>query len=308
MSQFIHQIFYGNKKFDITEESISALEQWAIPSAPAVAPAIDLPPSPRGRESSFLSPRVHSPVVLSPVVPSPMVLSPVVLSPIPKREKIHHPTAFWCLFIAKYGYIEYLQVGNRQTNRELEEKQKMVEMFTPVLSSNAKKSAPGIRKNLKDGNMRLTNDAVQEILSSLMVSSKEELYLLVAYSQYYEKTVYVEFDHSYFVFSPSASSLAEGGEDTILLRQVRRSLGKTQSPPFYEMETDVAPEQIAELKRTKVALEQYAKPFRGVSAYTRGELEEFARKADVLGSLPPKYTKATLYEKVAEKCCDAFRR
>ena len=224
--------------------------------------------------------------------------------------QLHHPTLFWCVFVAHYGYSEYLRIGNRFQNRELEEKQRMME----TLSKNP--------KQMKEGSMKLTNDAIQEILSGLMVSSGDSFSALVAYSTYYSKTIYVVFECSYLVFSMTKESGVEiFGRDEVSYKnriftenEVRRSLEESDNtrtivlyqtrkhPKYggsYRLESDLTPEKLEHIHSTKIRMEHYAKPFRGVSSYKVAELEKMAAKIGVLDATG----KAELYAKIVEKCC-----
>jgi hypothetical protein len=203
---------------------------------------------------------------------------------------IETPSVFWCLFVAHYGYSEYLQVGNRGKNRELEEKQAMMETLTKQT------------KLLKEGNMRLTHDAVQEILSTLMTSSSSDFLELVAYAHYYQKNVYVVFPHSYLVFSPFH------GEEYPTIVLTKRPAQYDRNGGRYRLDAEPTPETLSAIRESKVALEHFAKPFRGVSSYKLEELETFARKAGILADTGKKLKKGDLYAMVVEKACVGLSR
>jgi len=299
MSAYLHQIFYADKTFDITEESIAALEKWAVVRSSMkthTKPTFADPPS---AVDVFFG-------IQEEVLPTKSPKVPDTISALPKpfQEKTRHKldikttTVFWCMFIAHYGYDEYVLLsGNRLNNRELEEKQKIME----TLSKNP--------KQLKDGSMRLTHDGVQEILSILMTSSNHDFMELVAYSMYYKKTVVVEFDCAYLVYSPekTESSVLDARtptKDTIILKRKpsTRGTGKERRG-YYSLDMEPTPEKLEQIRESKVALEHYAKPFRGVSTYKMSELEEMAKK--VLGDTPnTKLKKGELYAAIVEKCCE----
>ena len=69
-------------------------------------------------------------------------------------------TLFWCMYIAKYGYAEYLNIGQRYKNKEIEIKQQMIDTI---------KKTPSI---LKSGPRKITNVAIQEIMAELMIDKK----------------------------------------------------------------------------------------------------------------------------------------
>ena len=276
MSIFLHQIFYGDNKFDINEESLAALEQWAVIDS-------GLKSEPSSHIDRFFGMGSSAVPIDEPVRESYQI-------PKVETETIQTPSAFWCMFVANYGYSEYLRLGNRWKNRELEEKQAMMETL-------AKQP-----KLLKEGSMRLTHDAVQEILSTLMTSSSSDFLEIVAYAHYYQKNVYVVFEYSYLVFSPA------NGSDfpTVVLTQ--QPVQNYRNGVKYSLNSEPTPEILEAIRESKIALEHFAKPFRGVSSYKLDELETFARKVGILAEAGKKLKKGELYEKVVEKCCVGLRR
>ena len=299
MSLFLHQIFYGNNKFDIHEESIETFHRWAVIEPPASTRMEGETPSSVDRFFGKSDSPNACPLRLDLTLECPEETLLTSRSASFHKLKsdsptIETPSVFWCLFVAHYGYSEYLQVGNRGKNRELEEKQAMMETL-------AKQT-----KLLKEGNMRLTHDAVQEILSTLMTSSSSDFLELVAYAHYYQKNVYVVFPHSYLVFSPFH------GEEYPTIVLTKRPAQYDRNGGRYRLDAEPTPETLSAIRESKVALEHFAKPFRGVSSYKLDELETFARKAGILAEAGKeagkKLKKGELYEKVVEKCCEGLCR
>jgi len=274
---FLHDIFYGGNAFEINEDAILSLHKWAennhsttVPDVPIQKPVmeIEVPVMVVNAKPNYSKPRIQS----------------------------CHATFFWCIFLATHGYSEYLRIGNRYQNKELEEKQKIME----TLSKNP--------KQLKDGSIKLTNDAIQEILSGLLVSSsKEDFSVLVAYSKYYNKTIYVVFDCAYLVFSPNKDYMnitstdanidpTNGLEDVCVLYQTRKHPKYGGS---YSLEFDLTLEKLTNICNTKLFMEHYAKPFRGISTYKVSDLVEMAKKIGILEPMK----KTELYAKIVEKCC-----
>jgi hypothetical protein len=195
------------------------------------------------------------------------------------------------MFLLHYGYSEYIMAGNRMLNRELEEKQKIME----TLSKTPKK--------LKEGNHKLTNDNIQEILSGLLVATKEEIMHLVAYSAYYNRIIYLVFTHSYLVFSPTKDATVDSTniQSVYILNQTRKH-PKYGGSYYPDMEPTL--EKLENIHNSKIHLEHYAKPFKGVSAYKIPELEEMAKKTGVFEKeVSVKYKKKDLYDKIVEVCC-----
>jgi hypothetical protein len=155
-------------------------------------------------------------------------------------------------------------------------------------------------KQMKDGNMKLTNDSIQEILSGLMVSTNDSFSALVAYSKYYNKTIYVVFSCSFLVFSNTKEPTEAKIEDTCVLYQTRKHPKYGGS---YRLEEEPTLEKLKNIRETKIEMEHYAKPFRGISAYKLGDLETMAQKIGVLDAKG----KADLYAKIVEKCCQGIQ-
>jgi len=214
----------------------------------------------------------------------------------PTRHLVHHKipanlSIFQSIFILHYGYSQYLMAGNRMLNRELEEKQAIME----TLSKTPKK--------LKEGNHKLTNDNIQEILSGLLVATKEEIMHLIAYSACYNRIIYLVFTHSYLVFSPTKDISIDASNIQLVY-----ILNQTRKHPKYggSYYPDLEPtlEKLENIHNTKIHLEHYAKPFKGVSAYKLQELEEMATKIGIFEKgVPVKHKKKELYDKIVEVCC-----
>jgi hypothetical protein len=71
----------------------------------------------------------------------------------------------------------------------------------------------------------------------------------------------------------------------------------------YRLEQDLTLEKLKHIRETKIEMEHYAKPFRGISAYKLGDLETMAQKIGVLDAKG----KADLYAKIVEKCCQGIQ-
>jgi cell division protein FtsB len=343
MSVFLHQIFYDNNKFgsgppnnnatSITGEDTSKslqgiveeLSKWSIP-LPIYVEQIDV------EASSFIEnngpnvsniPTLQSSLIKTPeqnpefTYETPSVVAATLCSGIPQnpetksicetpkenspkapttRNLVHHKipanlSIFQSIFILHYGYSQYLMAGNRMLNRELEEKQTIME----TLSKTPKK--------LKEGNHKLTNDNIQEILSGLLVATKEEIMHLIAYSACYNRIIYLVFTYSYLVFSPTKDfSIDASNIGSVYILNQTRKHPKYGGSYYPDLEPTL--EKLENIHNTKIHLEHYAKPFKGVSAYNLPELEEMATKIGIFEKgVPVKHKKKELYDKIVEVCC-----
>lgn len=289
---FLHDIFYCDTRFPISNESLDSLNAFAVYLPKRTLPKGESPKlvdSPNSRIEPICSTIIKQ--VISKELPDVVVASQPRVND--QNPRIKHTSLFWCVFLSHYGYSEYLRVGNRFQNRELEEKQRIME----TLSKNP--------KELKTGSMKLTNDAIQEILSGLMVSSKEEFSSLIAYAKYYKKTIYVVFGCSYLVFSGESldcsSNTSENVSNVCVITQTRKHPKYGGS---YVLEFDMTLEKLQTICDTKIQLEHYEKPFRGISAFKVADLEKMAKKIGVLDAMK----KTELYAKIVEKCCEGIQR
>jgi hypothetical protein len=294
MSAFLHQIFYASNKFGNIQLLCEELQKWAIPEPIYVVM--------QQQSTDATSQPIH-------VVSTKNSVS----APTPTRNKEQY-SLFNCVFILARGYAEYMMAGNRMANREIEEKNKMVELFSKT------------PKKLKNGTMQLTNDNVQEILSGLYSSSNSDIMHLVAYSIYYNITIYLVFMHSYLVFSPTkdespvevesildnSGAKVERKKNTETLDDSVCVIYQTRKHPkyggSYYPEWNVTPEVLDKIRTTKIHLEHYAKPFKGISAYKLADLENMALSIGVLERTTPdgvsaKLNKKELYDKIVELGC-----
>jgi hypothetical protein len=298
MSRFLHSIFYASQhdgsKEKVIDDLICELHKWTIPKLVlydetyANEPIVDSEPNEKKNLHELVGKSVRE------IVPSPKKAA------LPK-----HMSMFQSIFVSVFGTEEYMMIGNRMPNRELEEKQKM----TVELSKSSKK--------LKECNHRVTNDNIQEILSGLYVSTKDEIMLFIAYSVYYNRTIYLVFNHSFLVFSPTKDETvsSENIQNVILLNQTRNHPKYGGS---YMVDLEPTMEKIANIHETKIHLEHYAKPFKGISSYKMTDLEFMFRKISNLErdkdtnaqtiDQGKKLSKKELYDIVVEICCAGITR
>lgn len=199
----------------------------------------------------------------------------------PKQDN----TLFWSVFVGVYGYTDYLNIGNKYNNAELEEKQTIME---------ALQKQPG---KLKECNFRVTNQMVQELFSELMVCKRDQLFSLLAFTVYYDKTIYVVFENNtYLRFSPYKNVDAKPQANTTIVLYCR--VGARNN--IYSLEQDVTDSMIDQIHSSKLCLEHYTKPLRGVSSYKMDELETIAEKLGL--EIDKKWKKQEIYEKIAAIC------
>ena len=117
---------YCLNKFDTPEELLTLEPYFYTPSSlpvPSVALVASAVPS--------------HPIITLPIITPPIPTSPIptcyVKSP-PKStsewfEPVQSDSLFWCVYTFVNGYSEYLMIGSKYANREIEEKQKFFAFF-----------------------------------------------------------------------------------------------------------------------------------------------------------------------------------
>lgn len=213
-----------------------------------------------------------------------------------QKEELYHPkqqdTLFWCLYIMKYGYNDYLQIDHNYGVKELEEKQHI----SKFMKENVMK--------IKNTNYKLTNVAIQEILSELMTSQKDtSLLCLIVMIVYYNINVLIINDTTkcmleFWCNKDRIPDINNSSEQDDALTYV---LYKTENGKYKLQYENIGSFQINDLKEKYVVLESYNKYIKAISNYKVEELEDYAKKFGVFDETK-KYKKAELYELVGN-CC-----
>lgn len=273
MSIFLNQILYPNKKFD-TADTIKLLEPYMhtkyidtveiVPSQKPdlIRPTTDLirqEPTHRNSSSSISS-----------------IISQSTDAILPKNTD----TLFWCLYIAKYGYGDYLAIGTKYKNKEIEIKQQMIESI---------KKSPAI---LKSTSKKVTNVAIQEIMAELMIDKKTTFKTFFAQCVLNDLNVYIvdQQNKTYLKFAYCQDS---SPNSYIIYKSV---------DGFFSIDIEEkTPEQIAEFTATLFELEHGERPIKSISAYKVTELETISKQLGLFVDTK-KYKKQELYDEILVKC------
>jgi len=191
---------------------------------------------------------------------------------------------FWCVFMYIYGYSEYIMVGSRYGNRELEEKQKMISHF---------KENP---KALKTTNHKITNGNIQEIHSEyLSVQNETTLLGVIGLAVFYNVRILLvdTLKKTYFDYHTiDTTKICVLFKNTGIRGQVK-----------YTFDMSMTDEKIQTIQETMLCLEHYTKPLRAISTYSVSELEEISKKLGLYDEiLNKKIKKQELYNKISEYC------
>jgi len=213
-----------------------------------------------------------------------------------KKEELYQPkqqdTLFWCLYIMNYGYNDYLQIAHNYGVKELEEKQNI----SKFMKENVVR--------IKNTNYKLTNVAIQEVLSELLTSQKEtSLLCLIVMIVYYNINILIINENTKCMLEfwcnkdriPSINNSCEDGDALTYV------LYKTDNGKYKLQYENIGSFQINDLKEKYVVLESYNKYIKAISNYKVEELEDMAKKFGVFDETK-KYKKAELYELVGNSC------
>jgi len=205
-------------------------------------------------------------------------------------EPKQHDTLFWCLYIIEHGYNDYEQISRNYGVKELEEKQKIGEF----VKKNASK--------IKNTNYKMTNIAIQEILSELMTVQKlTSIEVLIAMTVYYninillidykDKTMIEFWANKERIPSMDVLNDEDDAKTYILFKN---ELGK------YKLQLEnVGAAKIWDMQEKYIVLDHYNKPLKSIANYKVNELENMARKLKIFDE-NKKYKKAELYEEIGK--------
>jgi hypothetical protein len=191
----------------------------------------------------------------------------------PQKEN----SLFWCIYIAHYGESEFYRIGNRYQNRELDEKQKIIQ----YIKNNPKK--------IKESNHKVTNIMIQELMSSLMIQKVASLQDCIVYSIFYNKDIYIV-KNSMYLFYHNKESETVSTENTILIY--------CKNNKEYGLDLEVNEEKIAHIVNHNIRIFNTEKPLKSLSEYKMPDLEKMA----VILGIPTHGKKKELYDSIIEKC------
>jgi hypothetical protein len=212
------------------------------------------------------------------------IQKPIELKEDPPIVPNQKDTLFWCLYIAIFGYNDYLQISRNYGVKELEIKQKIGE----YIKENPSK--------LKNTNYKVTKASIQEILSELLTSQKDTSMLcLIAMTVYFninvilinsEKKTLLEFLYN----KDSDVNETDSSESNTFV------LYKDSYNKYTIQPTPASAETIANIKQTNICLENYLKPLRAISTYKIDELCKLAERLQI-----EKQPKPAMYELINTK-------
>lgn len=169
---------------------------------------------------------------------------------------------FWCIFIAKHGYQEYLEIQNHYSSRQMDLQKKICNY---------------VKDNthlLKTVNIRITKAMVQEIISDLMTEIKKtSIYVLYAYAFYFQLNIVIMHPNEKCFLKVFTED--ENFENTIILLQ------KNEQEQYTLLNDNLSLQEYIDLFNNKYCIENHIRPLKAISNYKVFDLDEIAEKLDL---------------------------
>ena len=206
--------------------------------------------------------------------------SPVVVSQHSYRRPRQKDTLFWCMYIAKYGYDEYLEIQSNYGTRQLDIQQKI---------------GAHIKKNmvlLKNVNTRITKAATQEILSELLTDSRStSMHVLYAYAVYYNMNLILMHPSNEYYLEIQSDTMEEDMDIFLMQKDDRQQYSIREAP--------LSVDEYRELVDNKFKLDSHIRPLKAIGNYKTEDIYRVAEKVGI--DLTTKRTKTELYNVITEK-------
>jgi predicted metal-binding transcription factor (methanogenesis marker protein 9) len=193
-------------------------------------------------------------------------------------------TLFWCVYIIKHGYNDYQQIGRNYGVRELQEKQNI----STYMRANISK--------VKNTNYKVTNVAIQEMLSEMMTIQKTTSILcLLPIIVCYDINILIidEAKNTMIEFWCNKDDMLERINKTYIL--LKDKLGKYKVK-MEEIENDM----VETLHEKHFVFDQYNRPLKSITNYKVPDLEMIIKKLGIVLDEGKKYKKADLYSKIQD--------
>ena len=247
----LNQIFYNHKKFD-TPEDIHTWEPYMLNETyiqQYVPKIIDEPENKTETEDVPTPPPTHIVENITPIPKSVLFC--------PRKED----TLFWSIYVLHYGEAEYIMIGGKYKNAELQEKQNIL----AYIQNNRNL----IKSCAHTNGVKVSNVRMQETAAEMMINKKTSWHAFHVMCMFYKINAFIVQDEIYLKFTvdPEYSTyMFERNQDG-------------------HISIDVEPmqsERIAEIESIFLHVDPFLpKLLKGVSTYKIPELEEMGRKLSV---------------------------
>lgn len=203
-----------------------------------------------------------------------------IIVPVVEKSEIYYPekkdTLFWCLYIAKNGLNAYNAITQGYSNIEMEEKQRIMESI---------KTQPS---QLKNTNVKITNVAIQEIMSDIVTNTALNVSTLIAMAVFYRARIILTKEKKFYInICPT-----DEYEHTLIFHKNARG--------DYGIDTCVTESKIQEIETEQFRLHRYDRPLDAVSNFTVDDLRKLSVRLGVDQTI--KYKKTELYQDATRRC------
>uniref|UniRef100_A0A6C0D4H1 Uncharacterized protein n=1 Tax=viral metagenome TaxID=1070528 RepID=A0A6C0D4H1_9ZZZZ len=226
-----------------------------------------------------IEPTKNKEVIIETTQSETVQTEPILDIIVPKQQD----TLFWCIYIAVFGYNDYLEVSRNYGVKELDIKKQIADFIQKTPTA------------FKNSNIKVTKVAIQEILSELLTSQKETsiMCLLAMIIKYHIHILLTDPTDRFYLEYYYDKDMDES--PTYIIQKDTFGKYKVQLEPLSK-------EALAQWKSSRFALESYLKPLQAISLYKVSELEDIARRFELYNETK-KYKKADLYNDI----CEAIR-
>jgi hypothetical protein len=184
---------------------------------------------------------------------------------------------FWCIYTIHHGINDYMMIQNKHKNKEMDEKQKILE----YIQGNCK----FIKELSKQYNHKITQVGLKEIQSELLLDAKLSNTVFAVLCIYYKINAVIQNGSIYMHFHTNQ-------EHTYLFTQNKKSM----------MDVDLIPlssDAFSHIQSTCILVPyEQDKPLKAISNYKICDLEEIAKKLQIQLS---KMKKQDLYNTILLK-------
>jgi len=197
-------------------------------------------------------------------------------------EPKYRDSIFWCIYTFIYGYDDYLMIGSKYGNKELEEKMKVVHFI---------KENP---KLLKTTNHKITNINIQEIMSEFMSVQNETTFLgIIALCIFYNIHIYLV-DEKKKIYLCFTTNNETASKKCILYKNTN-----IKGYSKYRLNHSISENDILYIEENMFRLESYNKPLKAISNY---KVEDLYLISNKLGIYDETLKKPKLYDVIQEYC------
>jgi len=284
---YLYQIFYRRNKFDSSLHLLNALRpmMWdgvLFPIEPDVETILD-----KVRDSIEEIDRIETPPPPESASPDTPIIDITTVQPVNIERTISPDkpdTLFWCAYIAHYGYADYMSIQRQYHNREIAEKQKVIQFLIDDPTA------------IRCPERKTTKTQIQLIMAELMVNKKTSYLAFRAICAFYRLRILI-------VNGPMYMSFGSGSGEIHIFHMKKTTRGRQTTEIYSMVDRPATSDEVDECK-TKVLVIDPEKPMRGVSAYKKEDLEELAECLGV--DVPDKCKKGDLYQLLNAQMCSAW--